>query len=177
MDFVDIYITDAAIFVLERLNELRDNGEYSDVRNIIFDCRNRDDANKRIRFEQESITFNQLISVRVFVDETIRDILRFVGNAVGFVKIREFDLMVNMIIMEWVREEESKRYDIICDIDNINFAAFGEMTYIELKIRKDLWDRLKDIGKHRGLNKEECIKAAIIRFLENRYEICRKLLM
>lgn len=177
MEFIDIYITDEAIYVLERLLELRDNGQYSDVRNIIFESKNRDEANKMIIREQESITFNQLIDVRVFVDETVRDTLRFLGNAVGFVKIREFDLMVNMIIAEWVREEEKKRYDIIYDIDNINFATFGEISYIELKVRRDLWDRLKEIGKHRGLNKEECIKMAIIRFLENRYVMCREMLM
>lgn len=177
MEWVDIYITNDAIFVLERLVELRDNGQYSDVRNIIFDSKNRDEANKRIIKEQESITFNQLTDVRVSVDETVRDVLRFLGNAVGFVKIREFDMIINMVVAEWIREEENKRYDIVYDIGNINFATFGEISYIELKIRKDLWDRLKEIGKHRGLNKEECIKMAVIRFLENRYDICREILM
>ena len=177
MEFVDIYLTDYSIYVLERLVELRDAGEYSDVRNIIFDSKNRDDANKRIIKEQESVTFNQLTDVRVSVDETVRDTIRFLGNVVGFVKIREFDLIINMIVAEWVREEDNKRYDIVSSINNINFATFGEMSYIELKVRRDLWDRLKEIGKHRGLNKEECIKMAIIRFLENRYDVCREILM
>lgn len=177
MEWLDIYITNDAIFVLERLVELRDNGQFSDLRNIIFSSKNRDEANKRIIKEQENITFNQLTDVRVSIDETVRDTLRFLGNAVGFVKIREFDLITNMIIAEWIREEENKRFDIVYDIGNINFAAFGEISCIELKIRKDLWNRSKEIGKHRGLNKEECLKMAIIRFLENRYNICRDVLM
>lgn len=177
MEFIDIYLTDEAIYVLEMLLELRDNGEYSDVRNIIFDCKSRDEANKRIINEQESILFNHLIGVRVFVDETVRDVLRFLGNAIGFVKIREFDLIINMIIAEWIKIEENKRCDIIYDIGNVNFATFGEMSYIELKVRRDLWSRLKKLGMHRGLNKEECIKMAIITFLENRYDMCREILM
>ncbi len=177
MEWLDLYMTDSSIYVLERLVELRDAGEYSDVRNIIFDCKNRDEANKRIRLEQENIAYNQLIEVRIFVDETIRDTLRFLGNVVGFVKIKEFDLIVNMIVVEWIKEEEIKRYDIVSSINNIDFATFGEMSYITLNIRRDLWNRLKEIGKHRGLNKEECIKMAIIRFLENRYNICREMLM
>ena len=177
MEWLDIYMTDQSIYVLERLVELRDAGEYSDVRNIIFDSKNRDEANRRIRLEQESIIFNQLIEVRIFVDETIRDTLRFIGNVVGFVKIKEFDLMVNMVIVEWIKEEENKRYDIVSSINNIDFATFGEMSYIPLKIRRDLWNRLKEIGRRRGLNKEECLKMAIIRFLENRYDTCREMLM
>lgn len=177
MEWIDLYITDDALYVLERLMELRDSGEYSDVRSIIFDSKNREESTKRIVQEQEGIVFNQLIDVRVFVDETVRDILRFLGNTIGFVKINEFNLMINMIIGEWIREEENKRFDIVSSINNINFATFGEMSYIELKIRRDLWNRLKEIGKHRGFDKKDCIKMAIIRFLENRYDLCREILM
>jgi len=86
-----------------------------------------------------------------------------------------------MTIGEWVRKEEHNRQfgkntnDIVDD--KINFANFGEMSYIELKVRNDLWERLKEIGKHHGLNKEECIKMVIIEFLGNRYNLCRDMLM
>lgn len=176
MDFIDDYVTDDAVYVLERLVELRDNADYGIIRNIIFDSKNREEATKRIIQEQEGITFNQLIDIRVFVDETVRDILRFLGNAVGFVKINEFNLMVNMVIGEWIitieRSNGTKKL-----YNKVNFAGFGDLTYITLKVRRDLWEKLKETGKHSGLNKEECLKVAIITFLDSRYSLCREMLM
>jgi hypothetical protein len=177
IDWVDIYITDEALYVMERLTDLRDVGEYSDVKNIIFNVRNRHDANSRIRVEQEGITFNQIVEVRIFADEMVRDILRFLGSAVGLVKLNEFDIIVNIIIGEWVREEEKKSFDINNGLRRINFANYGEMTYLLLRGRKDLWDRMKNVCMKRTLNKEEGFKMAIIRYLEIRYDLCRELLM
>lgn len=177
MEIVDFYITDECLYVLERLTELRDNHEYGTLRNIIYDSRNRDEANRRIEIEQEGIIFNENIDIRIYADENVRQILRFLGNAVGFVKIKEYGLMVNMIYREQIREEEKKLFDIKKGLKIINFTNFGEVSRLTLTLRKDLWDKAKEIGSRRGLDKDEFLKLAIIRFLERRYSLVRQALM
>lgn len=179
IEWIDIYITDNAIYVLERLSDLDEVRDYSIVRKIVFNCRSRDESNKRVTEEEESIAYKGTVDTRIFCDETVRDALRFLGRVIGFVKISEFRLLVNIIIGEWIKEEErNKQFGRSVNRDyGIDFARFGNTEYITFSIRRDLWNEMKDIGKRKGLNMEECLKLAVIRFLERRYDLCREFLM
>lgn len=182
IEWVDIYITDTALYVLERLIDLDEVREYSIIRNIIFDCKNRNESNQRIAEEEETIVYKGVYDVRIYCDETVRDALRFLGRAVGFVKIDEFRLLVNIIVGEWIKEEERNKQfgrggrSVNGDY-GIDFARFGNVEQLTFNIRRDLWEQMKDIGKRKGLNMEECLKMATIKFLERRYGLCRELLM
>lgn len=179
IEWIDTYITDSAIYVLERLLDLDEVREYSTIRNIIFDGKSREECNDRIRIEQENILYNGVYDVRIYCDETVRDALRFIGRVVGFVKIDEFRLMINVIIGEWIKDEErNKQFGRSVDRDyGIDFARFGNVEQLTFNMRRDLWSQMKDIGKRKGLNMEECLKLAMINFLERRYGLCRELLM
>ncbi len=179
IEWIDIYITDNAIYVLERLSDLDEVRDFGVVRNIIFNTRSRNEANERIKQEEENIAYKGVVDVRIWCDETVRDTLRFLGSVVGFVRIDEFRLLVNMIIGEWIKEEEqNKRFGrSINGSYGINFARFGEMSYITFNIRRDLWEQMKVFGRWKALNMEECLKLAIIRYLDRRYELIREFLM
>lgn len=179
MEWIDLYITDSALFVLERLIDLDEVREYGTIRNIIFDCKTRDDSNKRVAEEEECILYKGVYDVRIYCDETVRDALRFIGRVVGFVKIDEFRLMINVIVGEWIKDEErNKQFGRSVNGDyGIDFARFGNVEQLTFNIRRDLWNQMKDIGKRKGLNMEECLKLAMIKFLERRYGLCRELLM
>lgn len=177
MEIIDFYISDEAIYVLERLTELQDNHQYGTLRNIIYNARDREESSRRILSEQDAIDNNRKIEIRVLADENIRSILRFLGGAIGLVKIKEYDIMVSMIYGEWVDEEEKKRFGISEGLKKLNFASFGDVSRLTLVIRTDLWSKVKDIGSRRGLDKDECLKMAVVRFLERRYDLVRELLM
>ncbi len=181
IEWIDCYITDEALYVMERLTDLDEVRDYSTVRKIVFNCRTRDESNKRVTEEEESIAYKGTVDVRIFCDETVRDALRFLGRAIGFVKISEFRLLANIIVDEWIREEEhNKKFGVRMNVGSdygTDFARFGNTEYITFSIRRDLWNEMKDIGKRKALNMEECLKLAVIRFLERRYDICREFLM
>lgn len=179
IEWVDVYITDSALYVMERLVDLDEVRDYSTVRKVVFNCRSRDESNKRVTEEEESIAYKGTTDVRIFCDETVRDALRFLGRVVGFVKISEFRLLINIVVGEWIKEEErNKQFGRSVSGDyGIDFARFGNTEYITFSIRRDLWNEMKDVGKRKGLNMEECLKLSVIRFLERRYELVREFLM
>lgn len=182
MEFIDLYITDEALYVMERLMDLDEVRDYSTVRKIVFNCRSRDESNKKVIEEEDSIAYKGTTDVRIICDETVRDALRFLGRVVGFVKISEFRLMVNMIIEEWIKEEEHNKKFGVSRVKTgseygTDFARFGDIAQISFSIRRDLWNEMKDVGKRKALNMEECLKLAVIKFLERRYGLVREFLM
>lgn len=179
IEWIDVYITDDALYVLERLYDLDEVRDYSAIRKIVFNCGSREESNDIVRIEEEAIAFKGTTDVRIFCDETVRDALRFLGKVIGFVKIDEFRLLVNMVVEEWIKEEEHNKKFGFSSVGNygINFARFGEMSSITFSIRRDLWNGMKNLGKWKALNMEECLKLAIVRFLERRYWMVRDLLM
>lgn len=209
MELVDIYFTDDAEYVIGRLLDLDQTRDYSTLRKIVYNAKTREESNNIIKVQEEAIVFKGTTEVRLYADEIVRDALRFLGTSIGLVKINEYRLLVNLIIEEWVKEENHNKtfgidtrdedYYVIIDNNNISMGnnninrdnnktnGDSNCKYNEgddnvyrrlvLNIRKDLWTDMKEIGRHKGLNKEQCFKLALVRFLERRYDICRQILM
>ncbi len=181
MEYIDEYMSDSALYVLEVLADIKELKEYSLIRYIIFNTRNEKEIMERmmnviqipigIKESKEEVIRVDLITRRIL---NLLDILAW--NR--FERIIDYDKLINLIIEEWVKDEDKKTFDMM--IVNTRYAEYWEdgkirNPYMTIRVKNELWENFTYMCDRRKLKISEGFKLTLITFLEKRYEICREL--
>lgn len=199
MIFVDQYLSDGAILVLENLINLHISRDFQAVKNIIFGYNSKGDQwnstygkslarqdyiiekfatqvtfNKNQEFlKEEGMAFyidDIHEKVRIYVDDSIKRILDLLFTVSK--DTIEYKYIIDIIVNEWISEnavETIMPYRL--DIDQ---EMHGSLHYYMFEVRVSSWDKLKKICKTRGLKVGHCFKQAVINFLDNRVEMIKE---
>lgn len=77
--------------------------------------------------------------------------------------------LINLIIEEWITEEEKKKFDISYQIYDTKYIENDDILRLQLYISANIWKRLKKICRRRNINIGIGFKLAVIRFYEIRF--------
>lgn len=198
MIFVDQYLSDDAILVLENLINLHISHDFQAVKNIIFGYNSKGDRwnstygkslirqdyiveklaiqvtfNKNQEFlKDEGMAFyidDIHEKVRIYVDDSIKRILDLLFTISK--DTIDYKYIIDIIINEWISENAVEA--IISHRLYVDPEMHGSLHYYMFEVRVSSWDKLKKICKTRGLKVGYCFKQAVINFLENRYDIVK----
>lgn len=198
MIFVDQYLSDGAVLVLERLVNLHISRDFQAVKNIIFGYNSKGEQwnsiygkslarqdyivekfatqvtfNKNQEFlKEEGMAFyidDIHEKVRIYVDDSIKRILDLLFTISK--DTIEYKYIIDIIVNEWISENAVET--IMPHRLDIDPEMHGSLHYYMFEVRVSSWDKLKKICKTRGLKVGHCFKQAVINFLENRSDIVK----
>jgi hypothetical protein len=192
IEYIDQFISDNSLVVLEILAYLKLVGSYDVIRKIIFDYDDGDIKNllyfkKKAREGRGSIGDAKYLAkqrideyhkdYRVNTDDITSDIIHFLLR----VDKNIFDLIIDEFCIEeekkyWGQKYPSYSKCYFWDEREIGskLRKIREENYTELSCDVMVWNELLKIGRHRGMKLEDLFKTAIIRFLEKRYDLAMK---
>lgn len=159
IQYIDRFMSDESVTVLEILEYLDSVGSYNSIDKIIY--------------TYGTVNPNCPRRFRVDVDDIIKNIKDFL------LKIDQY--IFNMIVQEFIHEEEKKymgfKYETyakyyIWEEKNVNKAR--DDNYISILVDGSVWNRFVKIRKKRGIKIDDLFKIAIIRFLERRLDMAMK---
>lgn len=198
MTFVDQYISDGAILVLETLMSLHISRNFQVVKDIIFGYDSEYNQWKSRYGESlakqdyivEKFAIQIIISkdqeflkdegmafyvddihekVRIYVDDSIKKILDLLFTLSK--DTVEYKYIIDIIINEWIGDNTKEV--IMPYRSDMGLEMYGSLHYYMFDVRANSWDKLKRISKMKGLKVGHCFKRAVINFLENRADIVK----
>lgn len=198
MTFVDQYISDGAILVLETLMSLHISRNFQVVKDIIFGYDSEYNQWKSgygeslakqdyivekfatqiiISKDQEFLKDEGMAfyvddiheKVRIYVDDSIKKILDLLFTLSK--DTVEYKYIIDIIINEWIGDNTKEV--IMPYRSDMSLEMYGSLHYYMFDVRASSWDKLKRISKMKGLKVGHCFKRAVINFLENRADIVK----
>ena len=107
--------------------------------------------------------------IRVYIDDSIKRVLEVLFTVSE--NVIEYKDIIDIIVTEW--NVNNVRDTISLNRSYTDHGVCGDLHYYKLEVRKNLWEDLKKITRHRGLTIRDAFKDAVIIFLESRSEILK----
>ena len=192
MIFVDQYIDDSIIHLMEVMTNHHILGNYQEVRNIIlgYDSKrniwiskygeylskinldgdklvNEHPVNKQ-SFEKKGMAFYDgeiYENVKILMDESVKRVLHILFTLSK--NVIEYRQIIDIIVTEWNRNNVKNNLTEA----NINPDICGSLRLHGIEIKEDSWKNLKRISKSKGLSVSNTFKQAVVEFLEHRADM------
>jgi hypothetical protein len=178
MDYINGILSEEAKYVKECIEYLYDILDYGSILYIIG-------LDNSLYYNNDGVYFDNHEAKRIWFDYETSQLLDILYDVGGI----NFPYIIDTMVIDWLKEEERIAYyghlqdriqDRIDEIDNINEDDDGDNDIYHVRdkfgviyIDYQLWERFKIMSSARGLRVENAFKLSLLRFLENRYNICR----
>jgi hypothetical protein len=108
-------------------------------------------------------------NIRIYMDDSIIRVLEVLFTLSK--SVIEYRDIVDIIITEWNTNNVTDVLSLNGSYTNPGIC--GSLHYYQLEVRKNPWEDLKKITRHKGLTIRDAFKDAVIAFLENRSEMIK----
>lgn len=195
MVFIDGYLSDDCINIIEKIVNLHITRNYKDIKYIIlgYDYKNK----KWLSKYGETLIKKEVINVEsvhimpfsnpdiftknngmIFYDDDVFETIRIhVDDAVKRILDVMFTVSKNVInyryIIDIIMTEWNTKNVMILYKDDLSYNIYGDLHLQPIEIKETLWKEFKSIARHRGLIVRDAFKLAIVSFLESRSEILK----
>ena len=172
MIFLDRFVSDRSVDVIEKLTIMNENQHQYSIKKIIFSNLKYEFVNKKD--DNNYMIYDSNVDRRLYIDSFVMYILTFIYSISK--PFANKNCINNMVIGGWINYETNRSEIYGTNRNEDEYADYEPLPRPKITIDKDIWEKFKELAKEKGVPLKLAFKLAVIRFLEVRYEITTELL-